>query len=375
MRCSLDKITIEGFKSIRSLQDFELAKLNILIGANGAGKSNFVDFFRMLRAMFQSGLRQFITERGGADGFLFGGPKETSQMEAHLRFGQNEYAFILSPTANNDFMVKEEKTFYRGTWDAKGSWRLHPGGRLESNLKYWKDQESPWWSGYPSVEGHVYNAVASWVVYHFHDTSIKAAMRRDWSVADWRELNPEASNIAPFLFHLRQNNRQTYERIVETIQMVTPFFDDFLLEPENKGQNEVIRLQWQQKGSSYPFQPWQFSDGTLRFICLTTALLQPNPPSTVVIDEPELGLHPFALDLLAGLLKETSQKRTQLVVSTQSVSLLNHFEPQEVIVVDREKGASSFKRLEAETLANWMEQFSLGELWHKNILDGGPVNE
>ncbi|MFA7013683.1 MAG: AAA family ATPase, partial [Desulfobacterales bacterium] len=126
--------------------------------------------------------------------------------------------------------------------------------------------------------------------------------------------------------------------------------------------------------SSFPFQPWQLSDGTIRFICLAAALLQPSPPATVVIDEPELGLHPFALDVLAGLFRDASE-RTQLVVSTQSAGLLNHFEPDDVIVVDRELGASRFRRLDASSLAAWLEDFSLGELWQKNVFDGGPSHE
>ena len=156
--------------------------------------------------------------------------------------------------------------------------------------------------------------------------------------------------------------------------MVVPFFDDFLLEPLKKGDEELLRLEWRQKGTTFPFQPYHFSDGTIRFICLATALLQPNLPSTIVIDEPELGLHPYALDLLAELFRETSQ-RTQLIVSTQSAYLLNHFNPEETVVVDREEGASRFRRLEKEPLKAWLEEFALGELWQKNVLEGGPRYE
>ncbi len=160
----------------------------------------------------------------------------------------------------------------------------------------------------------------------------------------------------------------------EAIQLIAPFFDDFLLEPEEQGHDQVVRLEWRQKGSRFPFQPWQFSDGALRFICLATALLQPDPPSTILVDEPELGLHPFPLDTLAGLFREAAH-RMQLIVPTQSAALLNHFEPGETIVVDREKGASRFCRLEAASLADWLRDFSLGELWQKNVLDGGPTRE
>jgi predicted ATPase len=246
-------------------------------------------------------------------------------------------------------------------------------GGFESQLKQWKDKQSSW-GRYLGEEAHVYAAVSSWLVYHFHDTSMAAAMRRDQSVRDWRELNPDASNIAAFLLRLKTKHQENYERVRETIQLIAPFLDDFFLESEAKGENEVVRLEWRQKGSSYPFQPWQLSDGTIRFICLATALLQPEPPSTIVIDEPELGLHPFALEVLAGLFRDAAD-RTQLVVSTQSATLLNHFDPNEVIVVDRVKGASRFRRLDAKSLSEWVKDFALGELWQKNVFDGGPSRE
>jgi len=365
----LSYLSIKGFKSIRSLQDFELNPLNLLVGANGAGKSNFVSFFRMLRAMSEEGLANFVTENGGADGFFFGGPKETREIEAHLKFGKNEYKFTLVPTASVKLMVKKESTLYTGG----GGWKHHSSGDIESQLKHWKEKKSDW-GPYLGPESYVNEAVSSWLVYHFHDTSTTSGMRRDQSVRNRRELQPDASNIAPFLLRLKLKRVDYYEKILETVQIIAPFLDDFLLEPENQGGNDVVRLEWRQKGTSYPFQPWQLSDGTIRFICLATALLQPSPPSTIVIDEPELGLHPFALDVLAGLIRDASE-RTQLIVSTQSATLLNHFEPAEVIVVDREKGSSRFRRLDAESLTEWLKDFALGELWQKNVFDGGPSNE
>jgi predicted ATPase len=367
MKYPLKKLSVNGFKSIRSL-DIELKNFNVLVGANGAGKSNFVDFFRMLRAMSEEGLQEFVLRKGGADGFFFEGPKQTPEVSAHLYFGENEYRFSLAPTSSG-LMLKSEEIMYT----PKGSWQYEGSAQLESGLKTWKDKASRW-GPWKAAEAHVYEAVSNWIVYHFHDTSLTAPMRREQPVRDNRQFNSNASNVAAFLYNLRESYPQSFDRIRLTIQLVAPFFDEFLLGPELKGENEVIRLEWRQKGSSFPFQPWQFSDGTIRFICLATALLQPNPPSTIVIDEPELGLHPFALDVLAGLMREAAE-RTQLVVSTQSVSLLNHFSPDDIIIVDRESGASTFHRLDEKSLASWLEEYSLGELWQKNVIDGGPRSE
>ncbi|MES2571396.1 MAG: AAA family ATPase [Verrucomicrobiota bacterium] len=386
MPTPLDRLSIEGFKSIQSLKDFELRKLNVLIGANGAGKSNFVEFFRLLRAMSGEGLANYVRDTGGgADGFFFNGPKLTPEIKAHLVFGENEYRFALTPTPSGEMTVKSEETYWSG---GSGGWSSYGGGRSEPLLKSWRGKKSHR-GPYFSVEGHTEAAVSSWVVYHFHDTSVTARMRRTGSRRDFRELQPDAGNIAAFLHRMKSDrfalidavtgrfsygDPQQYRRIRETIQLVAPFFDDFLLEPEMKGENEVIRLEWRQKGSSYPFQPWHLSDGTIRFICLVTALLQPYPPATVVIDEPELGLHPFALDLLASLMKEAAT-RTQLIVSTQSPTFLNAFDPEDVVVVDRVGGASRFHRLESEPLKEWLEDYTLGELVQKNVIEAGPGNQ
>lgn len=367
MSRALDQITIQGFKSIRELKDFKLGKLNVLIGANGAGKSNLVDFFRMLRAMAEGGFREFVTRSGGGDGFFFDGPKTTPKISAELHFGQNAYRFSLAPTVDSAIMIQTEASCWKG---GVGSWREKGGGSKEASLKTWKGDKSSL-GDYLSIDGHVHESISSWVVYHVHDTSSTAPMRREWPVTDYHELRSDASNIAPFLYNLKQNHKARYQRICETIQLIAPFFADFFLEPEKKGESELMRLQWKQQGSSFPFQPWQFSDGTIRFICLATALLQPSPPTTIVIDEPELGLHPVALEALAALIHETS-RRTQLLVSTQATSLLDHFDADQIIVVERAEGASVFRRLEAADLEQWIADFSVGELVRKNIIETGP---
>ncbi len=365
----LEKVTIRGFKSLRELRDFELRQLNVLVGSNGAGKSNFVDFFRLLRAMAEEALATFVLERGKADAFLFNGPKVTNQISSHLIFGKNEYRFSLSPTVTGELIVALEEVLYRGG----GSWTVKTRGKQESGLKSWKGESSSWGS-YAGPAHYVYESVSSWVVYHFHDTSNTAPVRRDQPLRDWRELQPNAGNVAAFLYHLKKTSPDHYEQVRYHVQLIAPFFDDFLLEPELSGSAELIRLEWQQKGSPMPMQPYQFSDGTIRFICLATALLQPKPPATIVIDEPELGLHPFALGVLANMLRQASE-RAQIIVSTQSAQLLDAFDPEDVIVVDRVGGASVFQRLDGVSLKDWLEDYSLGQVWQKNVFKGGPVSE
>ena len=150
--------------------------------------------------------------------------------------------------------------------------------------------------------------------------------------------------------------------------MAAPFFNDFLLRESINNPDETL-LEWRQKGSDYPFHPSQISDGTLRFICLATALLQPKPPSTILLDEPELGLHPYALAILAGLIQKASY-RAQVIVSTQSAALIDHFQPEDIILVERKNDESVFSRPDTEKLKIWLEDYSLGDIWSRNIIEG-----
>lgn len=374
MAQSLDKITIKGFKSIRALNNFKLSNLNVLIGGNGAGKSNFIDFFRMLRAMMElplpglasASLKTYIADGGGSDDFLFNGPKVTEQIEVVTRFGLNGYRFKLAPTADATFIINDEARYFEG--GASGWWELGSGQTMPELLR---DKDRSGAIGGRSVAVYVYDAISSWKIYHFHDTSKVAPMRRFETIDDSDYLRFDAANIAPFLYDLKNYNKNVYKHIVDTIRLVTPFFDDFILKPDK---NEKVRLRWRQKGTDYPLKPHHLSDGTLRFICLTTALMQPDPPSTIIVDEPELGLHPYAIEILAELIQSTS-KKTQLIVSTQSPALVDYFEPENIIVVTRKKGASVFQRLNKHELSSWLEDYSLGDLWRKNIVAGGPANE
>jgi len=372
---AIKKLTIEGFKSIRQLQDFELRSLNVMIGANGAGKSNFVSFFRLLREMIEQRLQLAISTEGGADSCLYMGPKITKEIIGKLYFGNNGYEFVLRPTADNRMVFADEATFFRGQF--RPSRRSLGSGHTEAKLKDHKDD-----SGVMArfgVPHYVFDAVSSWVVYHFHDTSATAAVRRQGPVNDNESLRPSAENLAAYLYRLQSTHRQVYQKIRDIVRLATPFFDDFKLRPVPTNP-ELIQLEWSQKDSNYLFRPSQLSDGTLRFICLATALLQPSLPATVLFDEPELGLHPYALTLLADLFQQAAgsfgdSSLTQVIVSTQSAPLLNEFTPEDVIVVERSQGQSTFRRLEFSNLSEWLQEYALGELWQKNVLGGRPQNE
>jgi predicted ATPase len=373
MRCPIDKITIKGFKSIRELVDFELKDINIFVGANGSGKSNFISFFKMLQAFMDGELSSYVTASGGAGDLLFNGRKVTKQMEFVIHSGQRGYRFTLLPTPQDGCVVEDgcaienESRYYGGN---RRWWEL--GDNSEGISKLAEEAKTSHKDAYYSKP--VYDAVHSWQIYHFHDTGSTAGMRLPEIVQDNKQLRMNAENIAPFLLKLKTKHSCEYEKICNAVRLVIPFFEDFLLEPEEKGSSEKVNLSWTQKRSDYPMQPYHLSDGSIRFICLATALLQPTPPSTIIIDEPELGLHPHAIEILAELIQIASNE-TQVIVATQSPALLDQFSVEDIVIVKRKDGASTFKRLDEKDFSEWLENYSIGELWAKNVIMGDPSHE
>jgi predicted ATPase len=359
----LDSLTIHGFQSIRRLDEFPLHNLNVLIGPNGAGKSNFINYFRLLTELVEQRLQVWVQKRGGADRLLSFGIKETTTFHSFLRFGENGYQFVLHPTDDGGFVFADEQLFYQNKPLSIG--RGHRESRLKDEIVPHEKQRAD----------YSYRAISSWKIFHFHDTSDTAVVNRWGSLDDSAYLRTDAANLAAYLYRLRHQHPETYQQIRRTVQLAIPFFDDFSLKPQAVngagGDNQQIRLLWQQRDSDYPLWPTQLSDGSLRFICLVTALLQPEPPATLIIDEPELGLHPYALTLLGSLIRSAAT-RMQLIISTQSVPLVNEFGLDDLVVVEREAGASVFKRFASADLAQWLEDYTVGELWEKNILGGRP---
>lgn len=368
MADSLDRLTIRGFKSIRELKDFELKALNVFIGGNGAGKSNLIEFFRLLRNIIDGNLDEYIRSGGGISDFLFNGRKITPQMEFETLFGERGYRFDLKPgAAEEGLLVNEARYYQHGT---TGWWELGNSPDGKSLLV----EEAKGDSRDSQYSLPVYAAISSWQIYHFHDTSAEAAMRHYEIVQDNKRLRFDAANIAPYLLRLKDKEADTYQEILNAVRLVMPFFDDFFLDVAEFGQKQKVNLSWLQKGSDYPMQPYHLSDGSIRFICLAAALLQPAPPSTIIIDEPELGLHPSAIVVLSELI-QSAANRTQLIVATQSPALIDQFSVEDVVVVNRKDGASTFERLQEKDFNAWLETYSVGELWSKNVIAGGPTYE
>ena len=354
----LSKLVLKGYKSIAEC-DIKLGSINVLIGANGAGKSNFIGFFKLIGRILDRQLQAYVGDAGGPDAMLHFGRKKTETLDAQLYFGNNGYRFQLKATQDNRMMFAREALW----WNVKGEWHS-TSGHFETEFKE-KGAHGAIWE-------HTVPAMRSWRVYHFHDTGSSAMVKQVHGANDNEYLREDARNLAAFLKRLQEHHNAHYLRIVKSIQMVAPFFGDFIFRPY-AGKSDQIELEWTEAGQDVPFKASALSDGTLRFICLTTVLLQPKNfmPATILIDEPELGLHPFAITMLGAMMKSTSQQH-QIIVSTQSVELVNEFDLEDLIVVDKQGGASTLRRPDATVLRDWLADYSLGDLWKKNLLGGRP---
>ena len=359
----LKRISVEGFRSIRSLQDLEFGSLNVLIGANGAGKSNLVQLFRMLNAMAQEPgrLQEWIALRGGASWNLFDGAATTPQLTVAIDFASElptDYRYFarLGYAAGDSLVFLEERMWPSGVspmlWASLGA----PGVR-ESGLH----------GELLASAAVIRDQLTRCEAYHFHNTSPRAPLRQNRPVDDNTPLYDDAANLGSYLLRLSQDYPHSFKRIGDTLRQIAPYFSSFVLEP----QHGFVALRWRETNSQTVFHASQMSDGTLRAVALLTLLLQPVElqPAVILIDEPELGLHPYAIELIGGLIRAASVDR-QIIVSTQSPDLLNEFNPEEVITVERRGRESVFKRLDTEDLAGWLDEYSLSDLWQKNVLGG-----
>ena len=364
---ALESIAIKGFKSIRDV-DVKLRDINMLIGANGSGKSNFLEVFSLLLAIRAGHLQSYVARAGGAERLLHFGSRITKQIQIHLCFlsRRNEYEISLDATDTDTLYPSSEDYYFLRAGHNQPVVFTTSTGEGEAGISDRHGRGIGW----PAQEH-----IDRWRLYHFHDTSRSAPIKKAANLHDNRYLRADGSNLAALLYLMREKHEDSYRFLRNTVRLVAPFFDDFILEPLALNE-DTIRLEWKHVGTDAYFDVSSLSDGTLRFIALATLLQQPKElrPSVILLDEPELGLHPLAITMLASMIK-TASVDTQVILATQSPILLDYFEPEDVLVADRVDGATEFRRLSSDNLAIWLKDYSIGELWEKNDLGGRPTPE
>ena len=353
----MDYIEISGYKSIHE-ERIDLKPINILIGANGSGKSNFISFFVFLHKLYVRNLNQHVALTGGENKVLHKGKRVTNRISFKIEFknGQNGYAATLQ-LGTEGFSFSDERLIYKGDFGVNIS-RLNSESNLGITNNFRKKYITRYLNGFR--------------IYHFHDTSDQSPFTLLSHIEnDIYYLYGNGANLAAFLYNIKKHKPFTYHRIVHTIQSVAPYFLDFELIP-NEG--SFVRLHWKDKHSDMVYGVTDLSDGTIRFIALTVLFLQPKLPDTIIIDEPELGLHPTAIAKLSGMIQSAAKKDCQVIIATQSPDLISHFSPDDIITVDQIEGCSKFKRLDADDLKGWLEDYTIDDLWKRNIIPSGQPN-
>lgn len=365
----LRRMRVAGFRSLRDVT-VDLTPVTVLIGPNGAGKSNVLWALEMVRTFAYGGFQRFVSERGGATFLMHYGPRTTPIVELTLELEDDgrEYLYDarLAYGADESLIFDDETVGVRET--PKEPWRrtMLGAGHRESALS----------SAPPSVTTakSVHWLLRKINFYHFHDTSRHSLLRtRSFSgvVGGW-PLHSDGANLPAFLEFLKSSSdpgkMAAWKRITGLLRRVTPFITEVVPTVTEHG----VILQWRDDRGEL-FGPAHLSDGTLRIMALFAALAQPEAtmPMVSCIDEPELGLHPAAIEALCGLVSSVAARR-QVIVSTQSPAVLDHFTPEDVIVAERHDGATGLRRLDAGALAGWLEDYTLADLYDKNVLGGRP---
>lgn len=357
---------LQGFKTIRTLAGFELGNLTVLIGPNGAGKSNFISFFRLLSwALVPPGQLQFhVASQGGASVLLHQGAQVTQEIKAELTLttdrGVNDYGFTLHHAAGDTLVFADE--WFRFTPRGKQGYRRSLGSGHREAALISRPGATP-----AAIQGMLRRII----VHQFHNTSPTSRIRNRWLATDNRWLKEDGANLAAFLFRLQREREHYYDRIVDTIRLILPFFATFDLYQET----DSILLRWREIGSDRVFDASQASDGMLRAMALVALLQQPveDMPDVLILDEPELGLHPYAIEVVARLIHSAST-HVQVAVATQSTSLIDRFEPDDIVVANRSGQETSLRRLSNAELTEWLESYTLSELWEKNVVGGRPAH-
>ncbi|MEI7188730.1 AAA family ATPase [Dickeya dianthicola] len=356
----ITEITLRGFRSLKSVEGLQLPQLSVLIGANGVGKSGFIRFFEMLGWMFRAkNLQEFVIRHGGGDDQFFMGARQTpviiGEVKIETEIGYNDYRLELTHLSAGDSLMvyKESYRYSRKNKDSVAAWTTIDTLGKESMLP---EQQN-------KTAGIIYSLLMQCVTYQFHDTSDNADIHKRWDVSDNTRLRADGGNLAAVLFYLKNNDSPRYKHIVRLIKRVLPTFSDFVLEPVA---NKVL-LRWKGSHSDKIFGSHLTSDGSLRLFCLLTLLnlSDDHLPDVLFLDEPELGLHPHAITLLADMMKRVSKTR-QIFIATQSPYMVDCFELDNIIIAESSDGAAQLRNLSSEEYKKWLDDDYLpSNIWLK----------
>ena len=379
---TIDSVRIRGFRSLKDVEISGLPKAAVMIGANGSGKSNFIRFFEMLSWMFRAQrLGEFVGRHGGADDQLYGGNALTPRMDAEITLrteqGRNDYRFALSYAHPDRFLFTEEAfRFYPGDMSlypdifVEPDWEYFSSGHDESKLVEFAQTRTNTKDAGLTTARVIVNLLRGCSAHQFHDTSFRSSLKMNWDITENHSLRSDGGNLAPILHRLEREDLARYNIICRHIRRMLPVFERFVL---NDSYGKVY-LRWQAKGMDKTIGPHLTSDGSLRLFALITLLNLPGEmlPDVILLDEPELGLHPSAVSLVGAMISSLSEER-QVILATQSPLLVDSFQLEEIIVTEMNDGATRFRKLKSDEYRHWLEDgYTSGGLWQTNLLGGRP---
>ena len=348
-----------------------------MIGANGSGKSNFVRFFEMLSWMLKSRrLVEFVATQGGADDQLHGGSDKTLRLSAEIAIltkdGRNDYRFALTHAHPDRLLFTEEAfRFNRKKIDSEPRWQHLETGRHEASIVEIAHSSNKVQSSKVNqrTARTVTHLLRNCDIYQFHNTAATSNFMKNWDAEDHSRMRSDGGNLPAILYWLEQEDLQRYERICHHVRRVLPGFDSFQIEK----QYGKVALRWRSKYSDKTYGAHLSSDGSLRFFALVTLLNLPVEmlPDMLLLDEPELGLHPKAVVLIGEMIQSLAEDR-QIIVATQSPLMVDTFELDQLFVLEMVEGRTELRPQNVQALQDWLDDFSVGELWQKNLLGGRP---
>ena len=370
----IDSVSIKGFRSLADIEIEKLPRLAVLIGANGSGKSNFIRFFEMMGSMLRyRRLGEFVQKHGGADDQLFGGSSVSPRMNAAVTIradkGQNDYRFALAHAHPDRLIFAEEAFRFRsGGHDAEKDWQYLGSGHTEAEIV--EAAQSTERGDDNQAAARVFtHLLRTCLIYQFHDTSDSSKLKQSWDVEDNGRIRSHGGNLAAVLLRLEREDIRRFETICRHVGRVLPVFDRFQIE-ESYGK---VSLRWKAKWTDKTFGAHLTSDGSLRLFALATLLNLPPEmlPDVIMLGEPELGLHPAGVALIGDMIRALSNER-QVIVATQSPLLVDAFSLDEIVVLELRDGRTEVRQLDGNEYRRWLDEYTTGELWQKNLLGGRP---
>ena len=366
----IESLRVRGFRSLADIELSGLPPAAVLIGPNGSGKSNVLRFLNMMRPRW---LGRFVEREGGAGDQLFGSAETTDRITAEitLKIGgeRYDYRFVLEYAHPDRFFFGEEAFRRRSNGHpAANAWQDLGSGHREANLVLAAQSRE-----FPNLDraaaAEIVRVLRTIVIFQFHNTGSLSGFRRNCDVWDCNVLRTNGGNLAAVLYRMEREDFRRYDRICRYIGRILPGFAGFYIE-ENQGK---VALRWHADWSDYSFGAHLTSDGSLRLFALVTLLNTPPEmlPDVVLLDEPELGLHPAGISLIGGMIRSLATQR-QVIVATQSPRLVDAFELNQTFVLELRKGRTEVHQYAPDEYRHWLDEYATGELWEKNLLGGRP---